>query len=164
MPHYLQVTVSLYFLFGSLIVAVSSSSSSLFSSKLSKWLSDLHFMSDPLRTSLLPFPSCSENTCHSFCGKFSYKQLSTPDDPDWQVKPIIQLCHFRDYVCEIMKNHCKMLEKAKTCLRESVEKLIDCLVRRDVPSPYLEASSIEAINSHISCKLRFVFCGHIQLL
>eukprot|EP00434_Breviolum_minutum_P041419 symbB.v1.2.036843.t1/scaffold5297.1/size28705/1 len=58
-----------------------------------------------------------------------------------KAKPIIQLCHFRDYLCEIMKNHCKMLEKAKARLRESVEKLIDRLVSRDFPSPYLEVTS-----------------------
>lgn len=57
----------------------------------------------------------------------------------WQAEPIIQLCHYKDYVDEIIKKHTDMLNERKRHLRESLETLIHRLVDVDSSSRYLEA-------------------------
>eukprot|EP00438_Fugacium_kawagutii_P016305 Skav208508 [mRNA] locus=scaffold1658:212929:218160:+ [translate_table: standard] len=60
----------------------------------------------------------------------------------WEAEPIIQLCHFKEYVAEIMKKHIEMLGRCKQNLRGSLETLINRLFDVDFPSPYLEAAKI----------------------
>lgn len=56
-----------------------------------------------------------------------------------QAEPIIQLCHFKEYVGEIMKKHIEMLGKRKQSLRESLVTIVSRLFNVDFPTPYLEA-------------------------
>lgn len=56
-----------------------------------------------------------------------------------QAEPIIQLCHFKEYVGKIMKKHIEMLGQCKQNLRERLVNIINRLFDVDFPTPYLEA-------------------------
>ena len=78
-----------------------------------------------------------------------------------QAEPIIQLCHYKDYVDKIMQKHKEMLDERTTSLGESLKNLINRLVDVDY-SPYLEVGTFEMLcqaglgSSTPSCKLHWM--------
>eukprot|EP00435_Cladocopium_sp_Y103_P063286 s2564_g24.t2 len=91
---------------------------------------------------------CKDGFCDFNIQTASLRLYSTGTcSSQWEVQeklkaePIIQLCHYKDYVDEIIKKHTDMLNEKKRRLRESLETLINRLVDVDSSSPYLEVAS-----------------------